>query len=109
MSRVLHHATDNYFHPGPQDLQRLQHFLKTKNRLTTRKAGETILRAIQQLKTLPDIGRPVPNLTQEHQEMIIGFGGSGYMILFRHDRETDRIVILTIRHQKEVGYPRVEN
>ncbi|EBQ9783082.1 type II toxin-antitoxin system RelE/ParE family toxin [Salmonella enterica subsp. enterica serovar Inganda] len=41
-----------------RDLQRLQDFLKTKNRLAARKAGEAIVRAIQQLKTLPDIGRP---------------------------------------------------
>ncbi|MCF2868221.1 type II toxin-antitoxin system RelE/ParE family toxin, partial [Klebsiella pneumoniae] len=45
-----------------RDLQRLQDFLKTKNRLAARKGGEVIVRAIQQLKTLPDIGRPVPFL-----------------------------------------------
>ncbi|MHC3100572.1 type II toxin-antitoxin system RelE/ParE family toxin, partial [Klebsiella pneumoniae] len=38
-----------------RDLQRLQDFLKTKNRLAARKGGEVIVRAIQQLKTLPDI------------------------------------------------------
>ncbi len=41
-----------------RDLQRLQDFLKTKNRLAARKGGEVIVRAIQQLKTLPDIGPP---------------------------------------------------
>ncbi|MCE2004057.1 hypothetical protein LWT89_22915 [Enterobacter asburiae] len=25
-------------------------------------------------------------------------------MLYRHDRKTDRIVILTVRHQKEAGY-----
>jgi len=57
-----------------RDLQRLQDFLKTKNRLAARKAGEVIVRAIQQLKTLPYIGRPVPFLPVEYQEMVIGFG-----------------------------------
>jgi Plasmid stabilization system protein len=88
-----------------RDLQRLQDFLKTKNRLAARKAGEAIIRGIQQLKTLPDIGRPVPLLPLEYQEMVIGFGDSGYVMLYRHDRLTDRIVIMTIRHQKEAGYP----
>lgn len=88
-----------------RDLQRLQDFLKTKNRLAARKAGEVIIRAIQQLKTLPDIGRPVPFLPQEYQELVIGFGDSGYVMLYRHDREMDRIVIVTVRHQKESGYP----
>ena len=74
-----------------RDLQRLQDFLK-------------IIRAIQQLKTQPDMGRPVSLLPLEYQELVIGFGDSGYVMLYRHDRETDRIVILTVRHQKEAGY-----
>ncbi|MCI8150761.1 type II toxin-antitoxin system RelE/ParE family toxin [Klebsiella pneumoniae] len=88
-----------------RDLQRLQDFLKTKNRLAARKAGEVIVRAIQQLKTLPDIGRRVPFLPLEYQELVIGFGDSGYVMLYRHDREMDRIVIVTVSHQKESGYP----
>ena len=88
-----------------RDLQRLQDFLKTKNRLAARKAGEVIVRAIQQLKTLPYIGRPVPFLPVEYQELVIGFGDSGYVMLYRIDREIDRIVIVTVRHQKESGYP----
>jgi plasmid stabilization system protein ParE len=80
----------------------VQDFLKTKIRLAARKAGEVIIRAIQ-LKT-PDMGRPVSLLPLEYQELVIGFGDSGYVMLYRHDRETDRIVILTVRHQKEAGY-----
>ncbi|MBK3024058.1 type II toxin-antitoxin system RelE/ParE family toxin, partial [Klebsiella pneumoniae] len=78
-----------------RDLQRLQDFLKTKNRLAARKGGEVIVRAIQQLKTLPDIGRPVPFLPLEYKELVIGFGDSGYVMLYRHDREMDQIVIVT--------------
>ena len=43
-----------------RDLQRLQNFLKTKNRLAARKAGEVIIRAIQQLKMQPDMAAPYP-------------------------------------------------
>jgi plasmid stabilization system protein ParE len=87
-----------------RDLQRLQNFLKSKNRLAAKKAGEAIIRAIQQLKTQPDMGRPVLYFPLEYQELVIGFGDSGYVMLYRHDRETDRVVIVTIRHQKETGY-----
>ncbi|MEQ4532308.1 MAG: type II toxin-antitoxin system RelE/ParE family toxin [Mixta sp.] len=87
-----------------RDLQRLQNFLKSKNRLAAKKAGEAIIRGIQQLKTQPDLGHPVPYLPLEYQELVIGFGDSGYVMLYRHDRETDRVVIITIRHQKEAGY-----
>ena len=90
--------------PAQRDLQRLQNFLKKKNRLAARKAADVLIRAIQQLETLPDIGRPVAHLPLEYQELVIGFGSSGYVMLYRHDRMTDRIVIMMVKHQKEAGY-----
>nr|WP_311783528.1 hypothetical protein [Pantoea sp. ACRSB] len=36
---------------------------------------------------------------------MIGFGDRGYVMFYRHDQEMDRIVIVTVRHQKESGYP----
>lgn len=87
-----------------RDLQRLQQFLRTKNRLAAKKAGEVIASAIRQLMILPDSGRPTPHLPLEYREQVIGFGDSGYVMLYRHDRITDRIVVITIKHQKEAGY-----
>ncbi len=38
----------------------------------------------------------------EYRELVIGFGDSGYVVLYRYD---DAIaVILAVRHQKEAGY-----
>ena len=85
-----------------RDLQRLQNFLKNKNRLAARKAGEVIVRAIQQLKTQPEMGRPVPFLSLKYQELVIGFGDSGYVSLYRFDGET--AVVLAVRHQREDDY-----
>jgi len=87
-----------------RDLQRLQEFLSRKNRLAARKVSEALIRAIMQLGNLPDMGRPVAHLPLEYQELVIGFGSSGYVMLYRHDRMTDRIVILMVRHQKDAGY-----
>ncbi|WP_114195243.1 type II toxin-antitoxin system RelE/ParE family toxin [Edaphovirga cremea] len=86
------------------DLQRLQDFLKKKNALAAKKAAEIMIRGIRQLESLPDIGRPVEHLPLEYQELVIEFGSSGYVMLYRHDEFTDRVVILTVRHQKEAGY-----
>lgn len=47
----------------------------------------------------------MPFLPLEYKELVIGFGDSGYVMLYRHDREMDQIVIVTVRHQKESGYP----
>ncbi|MGS2256296.1 type II toxin-antitoxin system RelE/ParE family toxin [Enterobacter roggenkampii] len=88
-----------------RDLQRLQDFLKTKNRLAARKAGEVIIRAIQQLKTQPDMGRPVFSSPT-------GIPGTGDRIwrqwlcdaLSPRPGNGPDGLILTVRHQKEAGY-----
>lgn len=90
-----------------QDLQRLQDFLKTKNTLAAKKVAEILIRAIRMLQTMPDIGRPVAHLPLEFQELVIEFGSSGYVMLYRYDEYTDNLVILKIKHQKEAGYPGV--
>lgn len=36
------------------------------------------------------------------RELLIGFGDSGYVALYRH--EGDIITVLALRHQKEAGY-----
>lgn len=87
-----------------QDLQRLHDFLRTKNVLAARKAAEMLIQGIRQLEALPNIGRPVAHLPLEYQELVVEFGRSGYVLLYRRDELTDRVVILKIKHQKEAGY-----
>ena len=38
----------------------------------------------------------------EYREWMINFGDSGYVVLYRYER--DVATILAVRHQKEVGY-----
>lgn len=38
------------------------------------------------------------------RELIIGFGDSGYVALYRFVREDDAVYILAFRHQREAGY-----
>jgi hypothetical protein len=38
------------------------------------------------------------------RELIIAFGDSGYVALYRHDRERDMVYVLAFRHQREAGY-----
>ena len=88
-----------------RDLQRLQDFLKTKNTLAAKKVADVLIRAIRMLQSMPEIGRPVPHLPPEFQEVVIEFGSSGYVMLYRYDEYTDTLAILKIKHQKEAGYP----
>ncbi len=55
------------------------------------------------LETAPDIGRPLPDMP-EVRELVIAFGDSGYVALYRHEPAPDAVYILAFRHQKEAGY-----
>lgn len=55
------------------------------------------------LATAPEIGRPFADLPA-WRELIIGFGDSGYIALYRHEPAEDAVYVLAFRHQKEAGY-----
>lgn len=85
-----------------RDLQRLREFLRPKNPVAAKRAGEAIFKAVQVLGLQPQIGRPVEDMPVEYREWLIDFGGSGYVARYRV--EGANVVILALRHQKEVGY-----
>ena len=49
----------------------------------------------------PGLGRPVEEMPQ-YRELLIEFGDSGYVALYRH--EGDQVTVLALRHQREAGY-----
>ncbi len=84
-------------------LEHCRLLLVDKNPLAARKAGQVIESQLLLLETTPDIGRPL----EEHpdfRELVIAFGESGYVALYRHELEADSVYILAFRHQKEAGY-----
>jgi hypothetical protein len=40
----------------------------------------------------------------ELRELVIAFGDSGYVALYRHEPTADAVYVLAFRHQKEAGY-----
>lgn len=62
-----------------------------------------IERQLALLETAPDIDNPL-DIDPELRELIIAFGDSGYVALYRHDEQSDLVYILAFRHQKEAGY-----
>lgn len=89
--------------PGAiRDLQRLREFLRPKNPVLAQRAAETIMKAVQVLGLQPQIGRPVDDMPDEYREWVIDFGDSGYVARYRVDAEA--VIILAVRHQKELGY-----
>lgn len=86
-----------------QNLERCRQFLTEKNTLAAKRAAGIIERHFALLEIEPEIGRPFDNLP-DIRELIIPFGNSGYVALYRFDAETDSVYVLAFRHQKEAGY-----
>lgn len=84
-------------------LERCREFLAAKApRAALRAAGE-IKKQFLLLETNPGIGRPRPD-APELRELVISFGGSGYVALYRHEPAEDAVYVLAFKHQKEAGY-----
>ena len=86
-----------------QGLERCRQFLVEKGPQVARRAAQAIERQFARLEEGPEAGRPFPQLP-ELRELIIEFGDSGYVALYRHERAGDAVYVLAFRHQKEVGY-----
>lgn len=86
-----------------QGLERCRQFLFNKDPLAVRRAAQAIERQITRLEESPEIGRPFPELP-ELREIIIEFGDSGYVALYRYESTNDTVILLACRHQKEAGY-----
>ena len=84
------------------DLKRIHDFLLPKNPLAAKRAAETILKNLKILSSQPEMGRLIDELPDEFREWPIDFGDSGYLVRYRYDGE--QILIIAIRHQKELGF-----
>lgn len=71
------------------------------------RAVDVIEAAFLPLLHSPEIGRPFEG-SMLRRELIIPFGRSGFISLYEIDKESDRIVIVALRHQREEGFKNVE-
>ncbi|MBV1775313.1 type II toxin-antitoxin system RelE/ParE family toxin [Burkholderiaceae bacterium DAT-1] len=84
-------------------LERCRRFLQVKSREAAKRAAAVIAQHLSLLESSPDIGRPLSDYL-ELRELIIAFGDSGYVALYRYEAVEDAVYILAFRHQKETGY-----
>jgi len=85
-----------------RDVQRLYRFLAVHNLDAAKRAVKAIRQEVQVMEHHPTIGRPMPDMEPAYREWLIAFGDSGYVALYR--LVNDEVVILAVRHQREVGY-----
>jgi len=84
-------------------LNRCRRFHAAKSPLAAKRAAAAIERRFAQLETAPDIGRPLAE-DPDLRELVIRFGDSGYLALYRHEPDDAAVYVLAFRHQKEAGY-----
>ncbi len=82
------------------DLERLAEFLPDQSERLAAETQPLLIDGLEVLKRHPLIGRRV-----EHglREMLISRGRSGYVALYRYAVESDTVLVLAIRHQREAG------
>lgn len=84
------------------DLVRLHTFLLSKDVDVAKRAVLAIRDAFMPLKHAPMIGRPVED-SDDLRELVIDYGSSGYLALYRFEVALDAVTILAIKHQREDG------
>jgi plasmid stabilization system protein ParE len=85
------------------DLTRLYQFLAVKDKEAASRAMLTIQQSFLPLMRFPMIGRPADDNT-DLRELVIDFGASGYLALYRFEVNLDVVTILAIKHQREDDY-----
>ena len=93
-------AVVSYAPRAASDLQRLVDFLAASDPSGAAQTAELIVSAVGALQQHPLIGRPVES---SFRELVISRGRSGHLALYRYDETRDRVLVLTIRHQREAG------
>lgn len=84
-------------------MERCRRFLQKKNPQAARNAAMAIQQKLAGLENQPFMGKPL----DDHpalREVIIPYGNSGYVGLYRYDEPGKTVFLLAFRHQKEAGY-----
>ena len=84
-----------------QDLEELVEFLLAHHAEYAVETIDLILNALNVLERHPEIGRLVQH---NFRELIISRGKTGYVALYEYDKDSDVVLVLAIRHQREAGY-----
>lgn len=82
-------------------IERAFQFLRDKKPDAAQSAVAAIRSAVDNLAAHPLVGRRIEG---ELRELIISYGHSGYVALYRFLVWRDEVRILAIRHQREVGF-----
>jgi plasmid stabilization system protein ParE len=84
------------------DLERLFRFIAEHDAGISADSSAAITGAIGMLAAHPLAGRRVEG---ELRELVISYGKTGFVALYRFLPVADQVRVLTLRHQRELDYP----
>jgi len=84
------------------DLQRLFQFLAGHDPQIAVDSAAAIRSAVEMLVAHPLAGRRIEG---ELRELVISYGKTGYVALYRFLPVADQVRILSLRHQRELDFP----
>lgn len=96
MSRLI------WSEPALANIQRLYRFLAKNNLAAARRAVKAVREGVRILAMHSQVGRMVEDMDETFRDWPVDFGDSGYVVRYRCEGE--RVTILAVRHQKEVGF-----
>jgi plasmid stabilization system protein ParE len=82
-------------------IERAFRFLRDNNPTAALNTVTAIQSAVDNLRAHPFIGRRIAG---ELRELVISYGESGYVALYRFVASRDEVRVLAIRHQRELGF-----
>lgn len=82
------------------DIKRLYGFLLEHDVIAARQALTAIIKAVEFVGEFPFSARKVDEGNPFLRELVIPFGGAGYVALFEIDND-QTLTILAVRHQRE--------
>lgn len=94
-------ATVVYSARALSHLKRAFEFLAGENPDAAIAAASAIRSAVESLAAHPLLGRRVHG---DIRELVISFGQTGYIALYRFVVPQDEVRVLAIRHQREIGF-----
>jgi plasmid stabilization system protein ParE len=84
------------------NLERAFDFLAENDPTAAADAAGAIREAVEMLSDHPLVGRRVEG---ELRELVISYGRTGYVVLYRFLPDRDLVRVLAIRHQRELDFP----
>ena len=84
-----------------ENIERAMQFLREKNPEVAVASAAGMRSAIENLASHPLIGRRVEG---DLRELVISYGATGHIALYRFDIQRDQVRVLALRHQREIGY-----